>query len=84
MRAYLGLSQYLLICLTLTWPIAVFSQSNEYKIIETEYGPIRGIKDTTVFDEKPFYAYRGIPYAQPPIGNLRYQVWIIRISLFFL
>lgn len=36
-------------------------------IVETEYGKVRG--ET----HQDFYAFRGIPFASPPVGNLRWQ-----------
>lgn len=47
---------------------------NEYKVTQTEYGPIRGQRLLTLFDEKPYYSYRGVPYARPPLNELRFQV----------
>lgn len=31
-------------------------------------------------NDKPFYAFKGIPYAQPPIGQLRFAVRLISLS----
>lgn len=45
-------------------------------IVEIESGKIRGIEQQTIFDEKKFYAFRGIPYAKPPIGERRFLVCI--------
>lgn len=46
----------------------------KYKVIETVNGKIRGILNTTLLNGVPFYSFRGIPYAKPPIGNLRFKV----------
>lgn len=35
-------------------------------IRQTSHGPVEGIEETTVFGQK-YYAFRGIPYAAPPI-----------------
>jgi para-nitrobenzyl esterase len=35
-------------------------------VVGTDQGPVRGVSEDTV------WAYRGIPYAAPPIGNLRF------------
>ncbi|VVC98416.1 unnamed protein product [Leptidea sinapis] len=40
-------------------------------IIETSDGPICGYIDTT--DEGTFYKFKSIPYAKPPLGNLRFK-----------
>jgi carboxylesterase type B len=36
-------------------------------------GQVRGSKMVSVAG-KMFYAFRGIPYAQPPVGDLRFRV----------
>ncbi|XP_037947549.1 esterase B1-like [Teleopsis dalmanni] len=46
--------------------------TNETEVADTEYGKIRGIKRTTIYDE-PYYCFEGIPYAQPPLGELRFK-----------
>lgn len=46
----------------------------DYKTIQTDLGLIRGRLESTVFENKPFYAFRGIPYAKPPIDSLRFKV----------
>lgn len=45
-----------------------------YKTIETKNGAVRGILNKTIFNDRPFFSYRGIPYAQPPTGELRFKV----------
>ena len=39
-------------------------------------GQIRGLQMTSA-SGTIFYAYRGIPYAKPPIGELRFRVKIL-------
>ena len=41
-------------------------------MVETERGAIRGSKMKSKKGKKIF-AFRGIPYAKPPIGNLRFK-----------
>ncbi|KAJ8981443.1 hypothetical protein NQ317_000117 [Molorchus minor] len=36
-------------------------------------GQIRGVATTTQRNGQPYYAYLGIPFAAPPVGNLRFQ-----------
>lgn len=42
--------------------------------IDIESGRIRGKRALTLFQEKPYYSFRGISYAQPPIKDLRFKV----------
>lgn len=48
--------------------------TSEYIVVNTATGPVRGRKQFTLYDDKPFYSFRGIPYAKPPIGSLRFKV----------
>ncbi|XP_057325364.1 juvenile hormone esterase-like [Microplitis mediator] len=41
-------------------------------IIEVQEGKLRGIKENNI-NGIHFYAFRGIPYARPPIGDLRFK-----------
>lgn len=41
----------------------------------TEYGLVKGIKKTSVLD-CVYNAFLGIPYAKPPVGDLRFKVFI--------
>lgn len=42
--------------------------------IDIESGRIRGKQASTVYQEKPYYSFRGIPFARPPIKDLRFKV----------
>uniref|UniRef100_A0A1A9W1E4 carboxylesterase n=1 Tax=Glossina brevipalpis TaxID=37001 RepID=A0A1A9W1E4_9MUSC len=46
--------------------------TNEYEIINTNYGRVKGVKRKTIYDQF-YYAFEGIPYAKPPIGELRFR-----------
>lgn len=39
---------------------------------ETEYGKVKGVKRLTIYDDS-YYSFEGIPYAQPPVGELRFK-----------
>ncbi|KAJ8310828.1 hypothetical protein KUTeg_012693 [Tegillarca granosa] len=54
----------LLVCTT-----AVMCQ--EYKTVSTCSGPVKGIVEYR--DNTKLYNFRGIPYAKPPIGDLRFR-----------
>lgn len=43
-------------------------------IVETSCGPVRGKLSETLFDQRPYYAFKGIPYAEPPVNKLRFKV----------
>lgn len=47
---------------------------NQYKIVETTNGRVRGIRNTTLLNGLPFYAFKGIPYGKAPIDDLRFKV----------
>lgn len=47
---------------------------DQYCTIEIEHGRIRGKLNRTLFDGKFFYSFRGIPFAKPPLGELRFKV----------
>ena len=40
-------------------------------IVLTSLGKIKG-RITQTRQEKPIFSFRGIPYAEPPVGNLRF------------
>ena len=48
--------------------------SPKYSVVNVKDGTIRGILEKTLFDRKEFYAFKGIQYGQPPVGNLRFKV----------
>lgn len=37
---------------------------------------IRGRIMQTIYDNRTFVAFKGIPYAEPPVGHLRFKVSI--------
>lgn len=49
-------------------------QLDSHKTVSTEYGLVRGRLEMTYLNQKPYYAFKGIPYASPPIGELRFKV----------
>lgn len=43
-------------------------------VVTIENGKIMGREGRTTNRNVPYYAFQGIPYAEPPVGNLRFQV----------
>ncbi|KAI4473035.1 hypothetical protein M0802_016356 [Mischocyttarus mexicanus] len=41
-------------------------------IVQTEKGPVIGRVFTTIRASKKYHSYRGIPYAKPPLGYLKF------------
>ncbi|XP_034839709.1 esterase E4-like [Maniola hyperantus] len=41
--------------------------------VKIDQGVILGTKESTVFNEKQYYAFYGVPYAQAPVGKLRFK-----------
>lgn len=42
-------------------------------IVHTIYGPVRGYTESGI-KGRQYYAFKGIPYAKPPVGDLRFEV----------
>ncbi|KAJ8972498.1 hypothetical protein NQ317_012715 [Molorchus minor] len=52
--------------------IVLCSAVSEDPIVQTKYGLIRGSVELSI-SGREYYAFRGIPYATPPVGNLRFK-----------
>nr|XP_014092435.1 esterase B1 isoform X1 [Bactrocera oleae] len=46
--------------------------TSETTVIPTKYGQVKGVKRKTIYNHH-FYAFEGIPYAKPPLGELRFR-----------
>lgn len=57
--------------------IALYVRCPAEKIVQTANGVIRGIRLTSERKNVDFHAFRGIPYAKPPLGDLRFKVFIV-------
>lgn len=51
-------------------------------VVKTKVGSVKGFKTASSFDYE-YYSFQGIPYAKPPIGELRFKVSSKNISLTF-
>lgn len=57
--------------------------SEDLPVLELTQGKIQGSIRSNLFGDK-FYAFQGIPYAQPPIGALRFKVKLpLNVSGFY-
>ncbi|XP_070593970.1 cholinesterase-like isoform X2 [Erythrolamprus reginae] len=61
----------LLCCLLILFPLLSGSASNEDTVVITSSGPIKGKQFLS--DLGSVTAYLGVPYAEPPLGKLRFQ-----------
>ena len=52
------------------------------EIVNTKNGPVQGATLQTIFENKAYIAFRGIPFAEPPIKSLRFKVNKILIHYF--
>lgn len=54
---------------------------SEFRVIDTSDGAVRGVKNTTWWKNVDYYSFKGIPYAEKPIGRLRFKVMIRNFQL---
>jgi hypothetical protein len=62
--------------------LALMAANTSAKIVETLYGQVDG-NTVTLDDGKVVNSWYGIPYARPPIGELRFAVSICSVELLF-
>lgn len=62
----------ILMCAMVISPMTVSASAEEENIVETSYGKVQGISST---DERytDVVEFRSIPYAAPPVGDLRWK-----------
>lgn len=51
----------------------MFVNSDRLPTVKTEYGKVEGIWKLS-YDGRQYAVFEGIPYAKPPIGDLRFEV----------
>lgn len=64
----------LFLLLSLTWRSS--EDDSEYYIVETPNGRICGKQNRTLLEDRIFFSFRGIPFAKPPVDELRFKVII--------
>ncbi|XP_017081852.2 esterase B1 [Drosophila eugracilis] len=47
--------------------------TKQTKVVCTRDGQLRGLRRRTLYDDELYFAFEGIPFAQPPIGELRFR-----------
>lgn len=71
--AMVGSFHLLLLLITVVALIKCEDDGN-YKIVKINQGSVRGQKLRAIFYETDYYSFKGIPYAEPPVDQLRYKV----------
>jgi len=51
--------------------ISVAAAEHTENIVDTEYGKVQGMNHTGTYED--IVEFRGIPYAAPPVGELRWK-----------
>lgn len=44
-----------------------------YRTVNANSGPVRGRLNRSLLQQKDYFALKGIPFAEPPIGELRFK-----------
>lgn len=66
-------SQTILIVFFISFLImSVLGFDNSTLVVDTSNGPVRGQLFSTILENKPYYSYKGIPYAKAPSYDLRF------------
>lgn len=76
-------------CAHMCWPIIIFvlflilysltsvesgfDEIQQFCTVKTKSGLIRGKFNRTLFDDKLYYSFKGIPFAKPPINELKFK-----------
>lgn len=55
------------------WHLFAIANGEFFKV-NTFSGPIEGVLEKTFVNQVPYLSYKGIPYAEPPTGELRFKV----------
>ncbi|KAL7302333.1 hypothetical protein TKK_0004996 [Trichogramma kaykai] len=72
MRAYTGFAVRWIFCFMVIIGLIDESTACDQTIVETETGRLEGSAQTSILGDE-FCAFKGIPYAEPPINELRFK-----------
>ncbi|XP_043248949.1 juvenile hormone esterase-like [Colletes gigas] len=64
---------FVLVIAFLALAVQCQKQTTYTDIIQTHKGPVRGRQAVTAFNEYEYSEFIGIPYAKPPLGDLRFK-----------
>lgn len=53
--------------------------ANSNATVQTNYGLIKGVLTLSLLNNV-FYSFNGVPYAKPPLGDLRFKVHYVGIN----
>lgn len=56
------------------WLSDAIQTDSQYKLVETSNGKVLGQLEKSHFTNTPYVAFKGIPFAKPPIAELRFKV----------
>lgn len=60
--------------LCLNFFFSIKCENQDFKIISTDNGFYRGLRQKTLYENKEYFSFRGIPYANAPINHLRFEL----------
>lgn len=60
--------------LSLSASVFGLSDTDTLAFVGTANGQIRGSTKRTLLIQRPYFSFKGIPYAKIPIGDLRFKV----------
>lgn len=69
-----GLSKCLVLLILCALIYSTSAEDDEYRIVETALGKIRGLRRISLLNKYEFFAFKGIYYAKSPAGDLRFKV----------